>query len=151
DITGGMAQFDRVLHLYDRERHRGLAVQHGIDPAVVALSYGALLHCFMGAPELARAKSRDAHALAEALGHQHTLAYLLSCTAMLHQLLGEAAATRESAAQALALASEQRFGQWLAWSTVLLGWAQVAEGQGEEGLSALRKGIGMWRAPGALS
>lgn len=151
DMAGALTQFLRVRSLYDRERHRGLAVQHGIDPAVASLMYSAMIHCMTAEADLARAEMREARALAEELGHQHTIAFMLSFIAANHQILGEADITRESATQAIALATEHRFGQWLAWSMIMQGWALSMQGHGDEGMAGLRKGISMWRAPGALS
>jgi predicted ATPase len=46
------------------------------------------------------------------------------------------------------LSTEQGFPSWLAIGTVLRGWVLAEQGQGEEGIAQIRKGIAAWRATG---
>ena len=47
------------------------------------------------------------------------------------------------------LAREQGFSQRLATGTILLGWAQTAQGQKAEGVGQVRQGLAAFRATGA--
>jgi len=49
----------------------------------------------------------------------------------------------------IALSSEQGFAFWVAWGTILQGWALAEQGQGEEGIAQMRQGLGAFRATGA--
>ena len=49
----------------------------------------------------------------------------------------------------MALCSEQRFPYFLAWATVMQGWALAALGQGEAGVAQMRQGLAAHRATGA--
>jgi class 3 adenylate cyclase len=56
---------------------------------------------------------------------------------------------RRHAEQAIALANEHRYPQWLAWGTIYRGWSQTMLGQPEEGLTWLTKGLAVCRATGS--
>ena len=49
----------------------------------------------------------------------------------------------------IALSTEQGFPFWLAWGTILRGWALAEQGQGEEGIAQIRQGLAAYRATGA--
>ena len=49
----------------------------------------------------------------------------------------------------IALSSEQGFAFWVAWGTILQGWALAEQGQGEEGIAQMRQGLAAFRATGA--
>ena len=51
--------------------------------------------------------------------------------------------------QLIALSTEQGFPFWLAWGTILRGWALAEQGQGEEGIAQMRQGLAAYRATGA--
>jgi predicted ATPase len=68
---------------------------------------------------------------------------------MFHQFRREPCAVHEQAESAIALCTEQRFAYYLAWGTTMQGWAQVAQGQEEEGLAQMRHGLTALRATGA--
>src|SRR4029450_7343150 len=78
-----------------------------------------------------------------------TLAVTLAYAAMFYQFRREPRAVHEQAAAAIALCTEQRFAYYLAWGTTMQGWAQVAQGQDEEGLAQMRNGLAALRATGA--
>ena len=57
--------------------------------------------------------------------------------------------TRERAEAVMALATEQGFPYWLAWGTMMRGWALAGEGQVEEGILQIRQGLAAFQAMGA--
>jgi predicted ATPase len=57
-------------------------------------------------------------------------------------------AVLEYAEAAVALSTEQGFPLWVAMGTILRGWTQAMQCQGEEGLAQLRQGIASARATG---
>src|SRR5262249_13716118 len=89
-------------------------------------------------------------AQAQGLSHPFTLAAVLDYGAMFHQFRRKPRAVHEQAEAAIALCTEQRFAYYLAWGTTMQGWAQVAQGQDEEGLAQVHHGLASLRATGAL-
>ena len=69
--------------------------------------------------------------------------------ALLHQFRREGQAAQERAEAVIALSTEQGFPFWLAWGTIVRGWALAEQGQGEEGIAQMRQGLAAWRATGA--
>ena len=53
------------------------------------------------------------------------------------------------AAAAMTLATEQGFAQWVAWATVLHGWALAMQGQSEAGMAEMRQGLAADLATGS--
>lgn len=49
----------------------------------------------------------------------------------------------------MVLCSEQRFPYFLAWGTILQGWALATQGEGEAGIAQMRQGLVAHRATGA--
>jgi predicted ATPase len=49
----------------------------------------------------------------------------------------------------ITLCGEQGFPFWLAWGTIIRGWALAEQSQGEEGIAQMRQGLAAWRATGA--
>src|SRR5262249_47573951 len=47
------------------------------------------------------------------------------------------------------LCTKQEFPVWLAWGTILRGWALAEQGQGVERIAQMRQGLAAWRATGA--
>ena len=107
----------------------------------------ALWH--LGYPDQALPESDEALTLAQELAHPYSLALALDYTAMLHQFRHEAHAARERAEAAMALCTEHGFAYYLAWATIIRGWALTAQGQREEGLAQMRQGLADLRATGA--
>jgi len=139
--------------IYDPDRHRNLTFQFGQDPGVACLAFGAVAQWLLGDEREALAGSRDAIRLARDGSQPSTVALALYFAAMLHQFRGDVAAVRELAAEALAVSVEHRFAFWQAGSTVLLGWATAAAGDGHttDGPEVLRQGIEAWRATGSMT
>jgi predicted ATPase len=100
----------------------------------------------LGYPDQALTRSHAMLTDAQELQHAFSLARARYTMATLHKLQGEADATQEWADAALAIMSEQGFGQNLASATFTLGWALAAQGRHEEGMALMRQGLAGRRA-----
>ena len=49
----------------------------------------------------------------------------------------------------MALSTEQAFPFWFGWAMIMRGWALVEQGQGEERIAQIRRGLVDWRATGS--
>ena len=140
---------EQSMALYDPQAHRSLVSLYGFDPGVFGLSWTALVLWFLGYPDQALQKSREALTLARELSHSYSLAAALIYTAMLHQLRQEEQATQERLAASIALSTEQGFALWMAFGPILQGWTLAERGQGEEGIAQIRQSLTAYRATGA--
>ena len=68
---------------------------------------------------------------------------------MFHQFRRDVRAAQAHAEAALLLATEQGFPQWVAFGTMLHGWALAHQGQGEEGIAQIHQGLEPIVPPGA--
>jgi class 3 adenylate cyclase/predicted ATPase len=121
----------------------------GQDLGVVCRAYTAWTLWLMGYPEQALARVHAALALATELTHRFTDVYVLNHAAMLWQFRREAQEVYDHAAAIVTLATELGFPHWLASGAILRGWALMARGQEEEGLTQMRQGLTARRATGA--
>jgi len=69
--------------------------------------------------------------------------------AWLHHFRREGQESQDWAKAGLTLSREQGFPFWLAWGTILRGWALAELGQGEEGIAQMRQGLAGLQATGA--
>jgi class 3 adenylate cyclase/predicted ATPase len=122
---------------------------HGVDPEVRALSTAALVRWTLGYPEQARKCTQESIVLARKLSHPFTLAHAFCLAAELHQFRRDLKLTQEYADAAIALSTEQGFPFWLAWASVLRGWALAEQGQHQAGIAQMREGLSAHQATGA--
>jgi predicted ATPase len=87
--------------------------------------------------------------LAHELSHPYSLAFAWCYAAIVYQFRRDVPAVQEQAEAAVALSTKQGFPQWVAYGTILRGWALAMRGQGEEGMAQVRQGITSYRATGA--
>jgi predicted ATPase len=73
----------------------------------------------------------------------------LTCAAALHQFRRDGHATQAQVEAAITVSTEQELPYWMAWGTVLRGWALAAQGHEVEGLMQMRQGLAAYRATGA--
>jgi predicted ATPase len=104
----------------------------------------------LGYPDQALTQFHQALALVQKLAHPGQLATILVLTAWHHWKRREPAAAQTPAEAALALATEQGFGQWIGQAMLVRGWALAAQGRGTEGLAELRQGLAHREAIGAV-
>ena len=135
--------------LYDVEQHRSQAFLYSFDTGVAGLSIVSWVLWFLGYPDQALQRQREALVLAEELTHSQSLAFALIFASALHLFRRGDLRAREYAERAIALSTEQGLTFWRVEGVDLRGCALVAQGHGEEGLSQIREGIAGWRATGA--
>jgi predicted ATPase len=87
--------------------------------------------------------------LAEELQHPFSLAFALNWLATVSQFRREVQGTYKWAERVVALCTEQGFGLWVPFATVLRGWALAQQGQYVEGIAQMQQGTAAWRATGA--
>jgi len=142
---------EQGIGLYDRREHHGLGLRAGFPGDL-----GVFCHCFaahtrwhLGYPDQALQHIQQALMLAEELAHPYSCALALAYAAMLYQFRREPHLTREAAKRAIGLCEEQGFPYYLAWVTIMKGWALTAQEQGKEGQAEMRRGLGAIGATGA--
>jgi predicted ATPase len=134
---------------YDPQQHRSHARVYGADPGVFCLSWTTHALWSLGYPDQALKRSQETLALAHEWSHPFSLALALDYATILHQFRRERQTVQERAAAAIALCTEQGFAYYLAWGTVMQGWALAEQGQGEEGIAQMRQSLAALRTTGA--
>ncbi|VVN30851.1 hypothetical protein PS862_01586 [Pseudomonas fluorescens] len=148
DLRNALEHQERVRVLYNPNRHRTHAISYGIDPGY-ALTHSAWSLWFLGFPDQASTRSRDALALANKIFDPFSLAFTLSATSILGQFRHDVQLAEECADAAIKLSLEQGFPFYLAWGTILQGWARAEQGNLDEGIAQITKGIATYQAAGA--
>jgi adenylate cyclase len=150
ELRQALDHSSRGIALYEPQAHGALASLYGNhDAGVCARNFGAWALVLLGWPDRAAETSRAAIQLAQQLGHPFSQVLALFFGAAVHQFRGEAPAVRQRAEAGLDLARTHGFGLVLAWATALLGWAMAREGQPEEGIATIRRGIAAARTSGS--
>ena len=140
---------EQSVALYDPQQHHSHAFLYGSDPAVSSHSYAALALWHLGYPNQALQENKRSLALAQELSHPFSLVYALSSSAWVHQLRREAYAAQGQIEKAIHLATEQGFPFWVAWGSIVRGWALAAQGPGKAGITQILQGLASHRATGA--
>jgi len=102
----------------------------------------------LGYPDQALKRMHEALTLARELSHPFSLAFALLVAAVLRQLRREEHEAKEGREAIITLSSEQGFPHWLAWGTIVQGWALAGQCQ-EEGITRIRQGLANYQATGA--
>jgi predicted ATPase len=140
---------EQAIMLYNPQQHRSLAFRFGEDIKVVCLAHTAIALWCLGYPAQALERIDESLTLGLELSHPHSLTFAHNFATAFHQLRLEVAAVQEQAEAGLMLAGEHGFPLWLAWGTMLRGWALAEQTQGEAGMAQMRAGLDAWRATGA--
>jgi predicted ATPase/class 3 adenylate cyclase len=145
----GRDHLARALELYEPKRARVHIDLINADPGVLGLINLAWIEWFIGNLEDATEYGVRARRLARELGHPLSLAYALSLSAAVSQGFEDIDATFEFAVEAIGLATRNALAYWLAWATILQGWAIAQKGQHGMGLEAMLKGLRAYEETGA--
>jgi class 3 adenylate cyclase/predicted ATPase len=142
------AHLEQGIALYDSRQHGSYTSLYAQDPGVTCRGYVRPLW-LLGYPDQALQRGHEAMTLAQELAHPFSLAFALNWVATVHQFRREVRATQERAEALIALSTEQGFAIWVAFGTVLRGWALAEQGRREEGMAQMHQGMAAWRATGA--
>jgi class 3 adenylate cyclase/predicted ATPase len=149
EFVSSREHLEQSLALYNPQQHHSLAFLYGgADPGMLCLSQATWTLWMLGHPDQALQRNHEVLTLAQKLSHPHSLAFALGHAAALHQFRREAQAAQERAEAVITLSTEQGFPYWLAWGTILRGWALAEQGEAEEGSAQICQGLAAYRAPG---
>ena len=148
ELDDARARFLKVLELYDVERHASLLVFDDLDPGVVALAYLGWNEWLLGRADLGRTRAGDAVALARRVARPHSEALALCFAASLCASAGDRTRARDFACEAVRVAAEFGFVQWLALARALESWATLDDEASCDGLAEMRSALADYRAGG---
>jgi predicted ATPase len=139
-----------VDRLYVPTTHQTLVQEAGVHPHTMGLSFLGFIHFCLGYPGQALAYFTAAMAEAWSAQHRLSMAQSLAMKARLLCLIGDAGLLADHAEQLFAIGVEQGFPYWRAQGLIYRGWAKVAMGGFDDGISSLHEGVVAYRATGAL-
>ena len=125
-------------------------VEEASAPAVNCLNFKALTEWHFGEIASCKATMAEAIPLAKELNDMPALAVALFFAAHLAHFGGNHAEVERLALDLIELSTRQNFAIWLPIGAILRGWARSASGDTDVGISWIEKGIGDYRATGAM-
>ena len=140
---------EQVIAQYDLRIYGELAAFYVYDPCVASSSVLSLSNYALGRPEEARLWCGRSLAKAEGLGHPGSCAYALFFACLLNQLLRDSRALEGHASAMIRLADDQGFPFWLGHALLFHGWALAQEGQTDEGIMEMRRGVTIYQSTSA--
>jgi DNA-binding winged helix-turn-helix (wHTH) protein/predicted ATPase len=136
-----LEHFERALSLYDPKHHRDDGFLYALNPGVAMPCFAAWSLWFLGHPDQALHRIREALALARDLSEPLGLAHALFFASALHQLRREARLTRDLAEAAIAVSSEHGLVMYQAMAMIMRGWALIELGSEEGAIAQMRQGL----------
>ncbi|MGE0821617.1 MAG: AAA family ATPase [Candidatus Binatia bacterium] len=149
ELMDAQAALEYGKALYDPRVHRSLTLVYGQDPGVGCRSYASLASWLLGYPDRALEESHDALSLARELAHSFTIGAALHTAIWLRQYRQEGHAVQAHAEEEIALSEKEGFALWLTVGMIQRGWVLSEQGDNEQGLGQMRKGIAALNATGA--
>ena len=141
--------WEEGIALYTPRQHSHHIGLFGVDLGVFCLCFAAHTLWHLGYSDQASTRISEALTLAREIGHPFSLALALDYAAIVYQFHGEAHMAQTLAGQAITLCREQGFAYYLAWGTIIQGWALATQGQGDSGMAQMRHGLFAIQATGA--
>ena len=140
DFAQAHTYCQHALTLYDAQQLPTPPFLYGEHPNVQCLVTLARVLWYLGYPDRALQRIREACTLAEELAHPSSLAHVLYHELSIHQHRRNAESTLQQAEALITMADDQAFPFWAFAGRVQQGWAQVALGQSEAGLQKMHQG-----------
>jgi len=148
DFATASEQLKQSIVLYNLPKHHTNTFLFGFDIGVFSLCFSPHALWHLGYPDQAGAMSFKTLAQARELSHPFSLTVALAYTAMFRQFCREHHTAHERADELIALCTEQGFPYYLAWGTIIRGWALSEQGWGEEGVAQLSQGLASLQTTG---
>ncbi len=137
---------EHALSFYHPDKHHSHVALYAQDAGVICLSRLSYLLWYLGHPEQALIKSKEALELAEQLAHPFSLAYALNFATWLHHDCRDGQRARALAEKATALSSEQRLGFLKPMGEIFRGFYLSKEGEIERGITIIREALAEYEA-----
>jgi class 3 adenylate cyclase/predicted ATPase len=138
--------FERVMELYDAQKHFFLTFQQGWDARVIPLSHDAYDLWISGYPDQGLKRVQEMMALAREVDHLFTLTFACANSAHFHWLRREPEKVRQYAEEHLRCSIEGGFQLLQATGTIALGWVQVMQGEVENGIARMNQVLDAYRS-----
>lgn len=148
NITLAREYAEQGTTIYNPQHYSPRAL-YGQNPRVACLFWLAWALWYLGYPDQALEKSHEALNLAQEISRPYNEAIAFDLLAFVCQFRREGRAAQEYAEASIALSTRLGFKFFLEMGTILQGWALVIQGQVEEGVAQIRRGLAAWRATGA--
>jgi TOMM system kinase/cyclase fusion protein len=150
ELQQAREHLERVLQLYDHERHSSHAFVYGDNPATSARSNLAQVLWLLGHVDQSLRHSEENLAILRSLiDHPYSVAFGLDLAAVVRQYRSDAPATRALVDEALVLSEAQGLAFVGAMASMLQGWVLAQEGDRNEGIARMRHGLAAQLATGA--
>jgi TOMM system kinase/cyclase fusion protein len=150
ELEQAREHLERVLALYDHERHSSHAFTYGDNPATSARSALASVLWLLGYPDQALRCSEENLAILRSLvEHPYSVAFGLTVAAFLRQYLGDPSAARALAEEAVVISEAHGLAFIGSMASMFEGWARTREGELDEGMAQMRRGLAAQLATGA--
>jgi predicted ATPase len=146
ELTSAHAHLDRALALIDPSQHRSLMHLCGEDPEYESLSWQSWADWFLGYPERALRRSREALAKANELSYSQSTAYAMGFAAMLRLFRREDQAVQEMAEELISLCTDHDIPVFAAMGSAFRGWALTGRGEIDEGIEQIGESVLQLRA-----
>jgi predicted ATPase len=138
-----------TLAHYEPPLHRSHAQRYGQDPIVVGSAYLAWTLWCLGESQAALTQAASALRYAQTLEHPYSHSIALAYGCVQQQFLEDPTGCLEQTAKTIALTTQYGFTLWLSTATFLAGWAKSEQGDFDNGLADMQKGIDLFRSTGA--
>jgi DNA-binding SARP family transcriptional activator len=148
-FDSALEQAERGLAVYDGEYFNPVTAAYGDNAGAACHAWAALSLWFLGRPDLARLRAREAVALADDPRRRYARAAALTHAAVVEQCRLDIAETRALAQAAREAATSDGYAYRVAMATILHGWATAAGGSHEQGIAELERGFELSRGTGA--
>jgi predicted ATPase/class 3 adenylate cyclase len=148
EVVSARAHLEQAMALYDPGQRRASIARYGADLGVNGRSLLAKILWLLGYPDQALTRSRAALTLVQEIDHPWNTAVVWINDTELHQFLHAAQAVQQQAEALIVLSNEQGFSSLLAAAIVRRGWALAEQGQAEEGIQQIQRGMAAHRATG---
>jgi class 3 adenylate cyclase/predicted ATPase len=149
DMEGAERHFDAALTIYNARRHHLHAVKYGLDPAILCLAHTMWMRWLGGRAREALSVEQETLASARRVAHPLSLVHALNFAAVHHLFRAEAQATWNLVEEEVAISQEHHFPHYVAYATILGGWARASQGGSSPGVAQILKGMAARRAMGA--
>jgi predicted ATPase len=148
EFVGSVEHFEKALLLYDPVQHRDDAFLYTQNPGVSMRCFGAWALWFLGRPDHALQRMKEALSLAQEISEPHSLCRALLLAAILHQLLRDNRLALQCAEAAISLSGEHNLMMYQSPATITRGWAMIDQGLEETSIQNMRQDLTARRATG---